>query len=118
MDENERNKKAFDFAADLAKQMVTLSTGIVTLTLLFSHDIHALKRFWAVVAWCFYLLSTLCGLWTLMALTGTLASENAREQKGSLIPLGTNIRTPAKAQVVTFGLASMSTLIFVLTNFL
>jgi hypothetical protein len=45
---DEQNKKAFDFAADLTKQLVTLSTSIVTLTLLFSKDLMDPK--WMPVA--------------------------------------------------------------------
>src|ERR1039458_9312351 len=68
----EEGKKAVDFAADVAKQMVTLSTGIVTITLLFSKEI-AFGRAWAVLAWIFFLISTLAGLWTLMSLTDLVA---------------------------------------------
>lgn len=35
MDMQEYQKKAFDFAADLTKQLITLSTSIVTVSLLF-----------------------------------------------------------------------------------
>jgi hypothetical protein len=34
----EREKRAFDFASDLTKQLITLSTSIVTVTFLFSKD--------------------------------------------------------------------------------
>ena len=37
MKENE--KKAFDFAADVTKQLITLSTAIITITITFSKDI-------------------------------------------------------------------------------
>jgi len=35
----ENQKKAFDFASDTTKQLITLSTAIVTLTVTFSKDI-------------------------------------------------------------------------------
>jgi hypothetical protein len=35
---DERVKKAFDFAADLAKQLITLATGLIALTITFSKD--------------------------------------------------------------------------------
>ncbi|KQT20825.1 hypothetical protein ASG31_16700 [Chryseobacterium sp. Leaf404] len=36
---NEQEKKAFDFAADTVKQLITLATGIIALTITFSKDI-------------------------------------------------------------------------------
>lgn len=123
---NEREKKAFDFAADLTKQLITLSTGIVTITLLFSKDLTG-PRTLAVWAWTFYLLSTICGLWALMALTGTLApltsskkthvggklSSSAKSADDAL-ELGKNVRYPSALQIFTFGLATLLTLVYVI----
>jgi hypothetical protein len=38
MNPEERLKKAFDFSADLTKQLITLATAIITLTITFSKD--------------------------------------------------------------------------------
>jgi hypothetical protein len=126
---NERETKAFDFAADLTKQLITLSTGIVTITLLFSKDLTG-PRWLAVCAWVSYLLSTVFGLWALMALTGTLApltSSKEPEVADKLasataksaddpLELGNNVRSPAKFQIYTFALATVLTLIYVITT--
>jgi hypothetical protein len=126
---DEREKKAFDFAADLSKQLITLSTGIVTITLLLSKDI-AEPRAIAVAAWAFYLLSTLCGLWALMALTGTLAPINKLKPKTDVtvtsaqavssvsnddegLEIGGNVRKPAGLQIFAFGVATLLTLAYV-----
>jgi hypothetical protein len=77
---DDREKKAFDFAADLTKQLITLSTGIVTITLLLSKDFVG-PRLLALAAWSFYLLSTVFGLWVLMALTGTLAPLKEKKKR-------------------------------------
>lgn len=111
---NDRDKSSFDFAADLAKQLITLSTSIVTVTLLFSDHFPAHNP-WAKTAWVFYLLATLGGIWTLMALTGTLAS--AAEEASFAAIYKSNVRIPATFQILSFGLASIFTLIFVLTAF-
>ncbi|WP_130418067.1 hypothetical protein [Edaphobacter modestus] len=51
---NERLKKSVDLVADLSKQLITVSTGIVTVTLLFSNDLFGPKGI-AVAAWIFFL---------------------------------------------------------------
>lgn len=112
----EEVKKAIDFAADVAKQMVTLSTGIVTITLLFSKDI-VYGRAWALAAWICFLVSTLSGLWTLMSLTGTLlhlAKKGPSADKG--FTLSANVLLPARFQVLSFILAIILTIGFVIST--
>jgi hypothetical protein len=128
----EHENKAFDFVADLTKQLITLSTGIVTITLLLSKDFTG-PRIPALLAWTFYLLSTLCGLWALMALTGTLAplkvhaakphahkpsSAAPAESDGEHLHIGSNVRRPSTAQIVTFAMATLLTLVYVFGAFL
>jgi hypothetical protein len=69
---DESSKKAFDFAADLTKQLITVASAIVTLTVIFSKDTPAAARGWAYAAWFCFLLSILLGLGTLMCMTGEL----------------------------------------------
>jgi hypothetical protein len=126
---NEQSKKAFDFAADLTKQLITLSTSIVTLTLLFSKDLLG-PKWLAVLIWTLFLLSTVCGLWTLMALTGTLAPaptasplSNSHRSNASpatdsaddshSLQIGKNVRNPSTYQIVTFALAILLTIVYV-----
>jgi hypothetical protein len=117
----DESKKAIDFAADVAKQMVTLSTGIVTITLLFSTQI-TFGRAWAAAAWTAFLISTLAGLWTLMSLTGTLlqiaekAARASDPSKPSHFKLSQNVLFPARLQVVTFILAVLFTIAFVISS--
>lgn len=84
----EPQKKAFDFAADATKQLITLSSGIIALTVTFSKDIlypapgdNGTAQAAAqgrpgvlVAAWIFYLLSIILGVLTLQALTGALST--------------------------------------------
>jgi hypothetical protein len=74
MKENE--KKAFDFAAEVTKQLITLSTAIITITITFSKDIinfadNSAKNY-LLLAWILFIATVFFGIWTLMALTGTL----------------------------------------------
>ncbi|MGB8260011.1 MAG: hypothetical protein WCE75_06660 [Terracidiphilus sp.] len=110
---DERAKHAFDFASDLAKQLITLSTSIVTVTLLFGE--HFPKSVWAKAAWVAYLVSTICGVWTLMALTGTLGTPGERVDAGAIYR--PKVRIAAGIQVIAFGVATILTLVFVLTAF-
>ncbi|HEV2354330.1 MAG TPA: hypothetical protein VGR89_08805, partial [Puia sp.] len=73
---DETQKKAFDFAADLTKQLMIFATAILAFTATFGKDAGPnppgyIK--WCVVgSWVCYILSIACGILTLMALTGNL----------------------------------------------
>ena len=109
MEMQEYQKKAFDFAADLTKQLITLSTSIVTVTLLFGEHFPRQSHL-ALWAWILYLISTLFGLWTLMALAGTLAPLKPPPTN---LDLKFNVRLPSSLQVVAFAVAVFFTILFV-----
>lgn len=79
---DEKDKKAFDFAADLTKQPITLATGTIALTITFSKDFlqktPASARLWALWAWGVLLASVVFGIWTMMALTGSFGARFKR----------------------------------------
>jgi hypothetical protein len=108
MDLQEYQKKAFDFTADLTKQLITLSTSIVTVSLLFGEHFPK-QSVLAVWAWTFYLVSAVFGLWTLMALTGTLAPVKPPPTD---FDIKGNVRLPSALQIVTFGVAVILTIRF------
>ena len=96
-------QKSFDFAADLAKQLITLATGIIAITVTFAKDIFDKApegaQCWLFAAWIAYFISILGGIWSLMALTGTLDPL----QQGTKISIqGTNCRIPALVQITLF----------------
>jgi len=76
----ENQKKAFDFAADTTKQLITISTAIITLTVTFSKDIlgssNNSPKTLLICTWAVFILSIICGVLTLMTLTGTLQPMN------------------------------------------
>ena len=69
-------EKSFDFAADVSKQLITLSTAIITVTITFSKDILGggtdTNKYWLLAAWGMFVVTIFFGVWTLMALTGSL----------------------------------------------
>ncbi|MEL7980179.1 hypothetical protein E0L35_05905 [Halomonas sp. ATBC28] len=100
----EKTQKAFDFAADLVKQLITLSTAIIALTVTFAKDIFAENgdcfSGWLVAAWITYFLSIIFGVWALMALTGTL--DPPKNKSPSLSIQGGNCRLPTGLQILAF----------------
>lgn len=110
---DEQIKLAFTFASDLSKQLITLSTGILAITIAFTKDIvkrvSAFGAFVLAAAWFFYLLSVICGIWVLMALTGTLAPL---EHTISPLSLGENIRRPSAYQIFSFLIATLLIIIY------
>jgi hypothetical protein len=105
-----RAEKAFDFAQDLTKQLITLATGTIALTITFLHDLAANASTTAIrfleFGWVSYGASIILGIATLMHLTGNLESENEPS-----IYRGT-IKTTSIIQIVLFLLGVALTLVF------
>ncbi len=99
--QDEAFKKSYDFANDVTKQLLTLATGVVALTVTFQKEVGAPPELkWVIVlAWLIFLVSIVCGLLTLMALTGSL--RDVAEGKHSNIMEG-SVRGTAIAQALTF----------------
>ena len=95
---------AFEFAKSLAEQLITLATGIITLTITFAKDITGQRAQdhvgWLKASWCIYLFSILGGIWTLMALTGTLMPVTGSPPENPTF--GFNVRLPAGMQILLF----------------
>ena len=98
----------FDSAADVTKQLITVATGILGLSVTFLKDIvkeAPQAHFWPLrVAWVFYLLSIICGIWTLMAITGSI---NHLVEHNDPVPIVSSMRLPAGLQPILFGLGTM-----------
>lgn len=72
----ENDKKAFDFAADAAKQLITLATALIALTITFFKDFAGADSTGGIDlmpwSWGLLLVSLVLGLSHLYALTGAL----------------------------------------------
>lgn len=101
---DDQSKAAFTSASDIAKQLITLASGILALEVTFAKNILDAKldqtsRYLLSGSWIFFLLSVVAGVWSLLALTGSLG------QSESLTPrtiYGSNIRIPAFVQILLF----------------
>jgi hypothetical protein len=102
--------KAYDSTADLVKQILTLSTGIIALTVTFLKDVvgsSAARAGWAIrLSWISFLFAIVFGLWTLAAIAGSISRQPTASVYGS------NITIPLSFQFGAFGLGIVSVLIF------
>jgi hypothetical protein len=104
-------EKAFDFAQEATKQVLTLSTAILTLTIAFQRDIVGTSEGaggWLKVAWACYLLSILGGLCTLLNLSGNLE----RPPDGEPSIYRPAILVFSLLQLSAFFLGTVATLVF------
>lgn len=105
------DKEAFTFAMDSAKQIITISSATLALTVTFAKDTFLKDRKsppWSLyVAWSLYLIAILCSIWTMLALTGEFGSRSV----DSRTIWGTNVTRPALAMVVTFYFAFVFTVV-------
>lgn len=120
---DDRTKKAFDFAADSIKQLLTLSTAIIALTITFSKDLVGTvpkeDKLILTLAWVGFFLSILFGIGALLALTGTLEprkiEKNVEEKQNPQVPAsirGGNVTVLAGLQILTFLAALILTIVF------
>lgn len=110
---DEQRKKAFDFAQDVAKQLITLATAVITITLTYNKDFakHATEGNRQLVVFSLYLflVSILFGLWTLMALTGNLQPTSG---SGTPSIRTANVTLPAILQIICFLVAMFLVILF------
>ncbi len=97
---DERVKLGFEFAKEIGTQLITLSTGLLALSVTFTKELadRRTSKTWLFVAWGLHVASIMCGVWTLMALTGALISSTGDNIPGFGVP----VRLPAFLQVSMF----------------
>jgi hypothetical protein len=117
-----QRQKAFEFVQDTTKQVIVLSTAILSLTITFADKLERERWDWLLnSAWVLYVLTIICGIWVLFALSGTLEQIKTNV----LIPSGTlakpnvpvsiresNITIPASLQLFIFLLATILIVIY------
>lgn len=119
----EYQKKAFDVALDLTKQLMTLATGTLALTATFIKEILKIPigepvplKWLLFITWGLMLLSIFCGLLAYGAISGTLDGaditlKNNPEKR--LSPFNFNITLWAVYQAVIFYLGIVSLIVYV-----
>jgi hypothetical protein len=118
----DRNNAAFASASDTCKTLLTLTTGILALTISFMSEIAknaTSGQLWFLrVSWLFFLISVVSGVLTLQAVTGSLApfkktkvgEATAANEAPSIYDK--NISSPAIIQNVAFGIGVLLFIIF------
>ncbi|HXQ69593.1 MAG TPA: hypothetical protein VN844_03870 [Pyrinomonadaceae bacterium] len=96
----------FQSANELAKQLITLATGILALSITFTKEAvrsSGLIVTWPLkLAWIAWLLSVCFGIWTMMALTGMIFKITENVDALKPVTYGTSIRIPASLQILMF----------------
>ena len=96
--------EGYKLAADLAKQIITLSTAVVTVTVTFAKEFKTGAALSVPVtlqiSWLCAAFAIIFALWTLMSITGTLIQRD-RELPDSNVT-DSNIRLPAFLMISAF----------------
>lgn len=97
-------KKAFDFASDTTKQLITLSTALIALSITFKGNFNVVgNETLLLLCWISLFVSVLFGIGSLMALTGTLEkSAGDGKDKVPLSIYGKNVKRPVFLQILFF----------------
>ena len=98
------DKQSFEFARDVVKQVIGLSSAIPALMITFSKDfvsnLPQEVKYIAFWSWGFFLGSVFFGILTLMALTGVLAERVEANSTAGILKL--NVRIFAGVQIALF----------------
>lgn len=86
---DDREKKSFDFAGDVTKQLITLSIGIMTLCIaftdkFFSYEAARSNSCLIFAALTFFAVSIISGILTLLKLIGIIANNHSNNEDSSI----------------------------------
>jgi len=109
---DEQRKAAFDYASDTTKQLITLATAIVGVSITFATDIVSnttAHREILIIAWSVYVASIVLGVWSLLSMTGELEPKS-----GSATPSirRANVVLPAILQILAFLIATVLLVVY------
>src|SRR5690349_24318812 len=96
----------FQSATDLAKQLITLATSSLALSVTFTKDIiktNVPVVTWPLkIAWVSWLASVCFGIWTMMALTGMIFKVTEAADASKPVTYAASVSIPALLQILTF----------------
>ena len=106
----DRAAKALDYAQESVKQLLTLSTGVVALTLTFFKDFagatSASARDAMFISWILFFASIVFGMLSLLSMTSNIWPKKAADRSKPPPDIWTtDLRTFAVLQVISFGAA-------------
>jgi len=95
--------KSFDFASDLTKQLLSLSTILIGISITFFEKFNCSNLYWIIIlSWSFLFISIIFGILSLMGLTGSLGRIKDLKAFDSTNIYNRNIRVVSGLQIVTF----------------
>ena len=100
---SDQRAAAFEHASDTTKQLITLATAIIAVSITFSKDIignTTAHRGVLISAWITYLLSIIFGVWALLAMTGELQPNSQGSDDPSI--RRPNVTIPSVVQILSF----------------
>jgi hypothetical protein len=103
----------FQLANEHAKQLITLSTGVLAITITFLGSrpfLTARWRQWLIATWVFHTISAVAGVFAMSALTGQLLPSGGQEHK--LLDIGSGARLFAAIQFFSFMFGTFAMLVF------
>jgi hypothetical protein len=101
-----RLQKTFDYAIDLTKQLLTLGTAVLALTITIGRDAGTGRQGLLLTAWFAFLISIICGIAGLYALMTEFAPRrDGREARPSVASW--RVRSPLLLQIVAFALGTV-----------
>jgi hypothetical protein len=110
---DDQAKQAFTSVSDWTKQILTLSTGIVTLTIAFADKIFGplstSEKTFLYIGWVIYAVAILAGVMVLGALAGTLSKAGDLKAKDVY---AWNVRLFALIQLGGFFLGTVALVVF------
>lgn len=110
---DDQRKKAFDFCADATKQLITLASGFIVVTITFAKDfivdVPGSSKVWAYWSWVFYALCIISGMLTLLAMTAELEPAKANKDVPTIRKA---VASWSLVQVFFFGIAIIFTVVF------
>ena len=110
-------EKAFDFASESSKLLITLATGVIAFMIAFLDKDASMKpvtsceKIVLVISWIIFLASAIIGVWTQLALTNVLEPKNKPATFSPTIQ-DIKIKVPFRIQVILFAIGAMMTVVY------
>lgn len=113
-------EKSFEFAHEAIKLIITLGTGFLALTVTFLNNYVGDRTVYAksflLAGWFFFFVTIISGIWTILAITGTLDLLSRTKNKEIIHINNWNIKLPATITVLFFLLGIISFIVFAAKN--
>ncbi|MFT3702133.1 MAG: hypothetical protein QM802_07175 [Agriterribacter sp.] len=110
-------EKAFNFAGESSKLLITLSTGVIAFMIAFLDKDASMKpettceKVILIISWIIFLAAAIVGIWTQLGLTNVLEPKVKPTPFNPTIQ-NEKIKTPFRIQIILFAVGIMMTVIY------